>query len=157
MAGGLDGEDFTYAWAWIDEAAGTLRSRAFPTGLGIAEDEATAAAAVRLGDQLGRAVTIRQGVGSQLLARPGPPAPSRSVAGSPSSRSGPGPGERQVRRPRASLGSPRIACRRLAAQAAASAVEDRDRRGGEVARGPPVAFARPDDVEDEAPAPHKGL
>jgi predicted PhzF superfamily epimerase YddE/YHI9 len=70
LTGGEAGHDFTYAWAWIDEESGTVRSRAFPTGLGIAEDEATGAAAVRLCDRLRREVTIRQGVGSELLARP---------------------------------------------------------------------------------------
>jgi len=72
LEGGLPDHDFTYAWAWVDEAAGTVRSRAFPTGLGIAEDEATGAAAVRLGDRLDRAVTIHQGAASELLARSGP-------------------------------------------------------------------------------------
>lgn len=72
QVGGIDGEGFTYSWSWIDEAAGTVRSRAFPTALGISEDEATGAAAMRLSERLARAVTIWQGVGSQLLARPGP-------------------------------------------------------------------------------------
>jgi predicted PhzF superfamily epimerase YddE/YHI9 len=58
------------AWAWIDEAAGTVRSRVFPVGIGIAEDEATGAAAVQLGARLGRAIDIRQGHGSRILARP---------------------------------------------------------------------------------------
>ena len=39
---------------------------------GIAEDEATGAAAVRLVSQLGRPLVIRQGTGSLLRARPGP-------------------------------------------------------------------------------------
>jgi predicted PhzF superfamily epimerase YddE/YHI9 len=59
-----------YCWAWEDEAAGRLRSRAFFPALGIAEDEATGAAAVVLCSRLGRAVEIRQGRGSRLLARP---------------------------------------------------------------------------------------
>jgi predicted PhzF superfamily epimerase YddE/YHI9 len=37
---------------------------------GIAEDEATGAAAIVLGDRLDRAVTIHQGHGSVLLVRP---------------------------------------------------------------------------------------
>lgn len=61
-----------YVWAWEDESAGRLRARYFPTDLGIAEDEATGAAAVVMGERLGRPVTIRQGVGSELHVRPGP-------------------------------------------------------------------------------------
>ncbi len=71
MTGPPENEDSLYAWAWIDEAAGTLRSRYFAPGHGIREDEATGAAAVVLGEKLGRALTIRQGVGSELYARPG--------------------------------------------------------------------------------------
>jgi predicted PhzF superfamily epimerase YddE/YHI9 len=59
-----------YVWAWIDEAAGTIRSRYFATDVGIVEDEATGAAAVLMGDRLGRDLTIRQGVGSEILVRP---------------------------------------------------------------------------------------
>jgi predicted PhzF superfamily epimerase YddE/YHI9 len=59
-----------YVWAWIDEAAGTIRSRYFATDVGILEDEATGAAAVVMGDRLGRDLTIRQGVGSEILVRP---------------------------------------------------------------------------------------
>lgn len=66
----LDDPGNTYAWAWIDEAAGTLRSRCFVEEAGIAEDEATGAAAIVLGDRLGRAVTIHQGRGSVLLVHP---------------------------------------------------------------------------------------
>jgi predicted PhzF superfamily epimerase YddE/YHI9 len=64
------GHDMIAAWAWIDEAAGTVRSRVFPVRIGIAEDEATGAAAVQLGARLGRAIDIRQGRGSRILARP---------------------------------------------------------------------------------------
>jgi predicted PhzF superfamily epimerase YddE/YHI9 len=64
-------EGFVYAWAWLDEAAGRVRSRAFAAHLGIAEDEATGAAAVRLTALLDRPLDIRQGVGSQILTRPG--------------------------------------------------------------------------------------
>ncbi len=59
-----------YAWAWIDEDAGTIRARSFAPGAGIAEDEATGSAALALCAQLGRAVTINQGQGSVLIARP---------------------------------------------------------------------------------------
>jgi len=66
---GMDG-DLPAAWAWEDEAVGHVRSRVFPTGLGIDEDEATGAAAVRLGAQLGRELRIRQGQGSVIHVRP---------------------------------------------------------------------------------------
>jgi predicted PhzF superfamily epimerase YddE/YHI9 len=59
-----------YIWAWEDEAAGRLRSRYFATDFGILEDEATGAAAVVMGDRLERPVTIRQGVGSEIIVRP---------------------------------------------------------------------------------------
>ena len=64
------GEPGRYVWAWIDEAAGTLRSRYFATDVGIVEDEATGAAAVAMGGDLRRDLTIRQGVGSEILVRP---------------------------------------------------------------------------------------
>ena len=58
------------AWAWIDEDAGTIRSRVFVDEAGVPEDEATGAAALVLGDALGRPIEIRQGRNSQLFARP---------------------------------------------------------------------------------------
>ena len=61
-----------YAWAWIDEPEGILRSRYFVPSLGIGEDEATGAAAVMMGGLLGRRLEIRQGTGSVLHVRPGP-------------------------------------------------------------------------------------
>ncbi|MFJ8470797.1 PhzF family phenazine biosynthesis protein [Kitasatospora sp. NPDC094011] len=65
--------EWVYAWAWQDEAAGTVRARAFPgRGDGIDEDEATGAAALLLAARLGRALTVTQGRGSQLLAGPRP-------------------------------------------------------------------------------------
>ncbi len=64
------GHDLVGAWAWLDEAAGVVRARVFPTRLGIAEDEATGAAAVRLSASLGRPLEIHQGRGSRILARP---------------------------------------------------------------------------------------
>jgi predicted PhzF superfamily epimerase YddE/YHI9 len=60
----------TYAWAWIDEAARTVRARAFVPDAGIAEDEATGSAAIGLCAQLGGPITIHQGHGSVLLCRP---------------------------------------------------------------------------------------
>jgi predicted PhzF superfamily epimerase YddE/YHI9 len=70
LDGPPQGHDLTTAWAWIDEPAGTLRARAFPVRIGIAEDEATGSAAAKLCAQLGRAIDIRQGRGSRILARP---------------------------------------------------------------------------------------
>jgi predicted PhzF superfamily epimerase YddE/YHI9 len=64
------GHDLLGAWAWLDEAAGTVRARVFPVGIGIAEDEATGSAAVRLCARLEREIDIRQGRGSRILARP---------------------------------------------------------------------------------------
>ena len=78
---GAIGDPGMYAWAWEDESAGHLRSRYFPTDLGIVEDEATGAAAVVMGGKLGRPLTIRQGVGSQLLVRPDPAAGTVDVGG----------------------------------------------------------------------------
>lgn len=66
------GEGWLYAWAWEDEAAGRVRARAFPRrDDGIAEDEATGAAALLLTAELGRALNIIQGRGSQLITAPG--------------------------------------------------------------------------------------
>ncbi|MFB7383870.1 PhzF family phenazine biosynthesis protein [Kitasatospora purpeofusca] len=60
--------EWIYAWAWQDETAGTVRARAFPgRGDGIDEDEATGAAALLLTAELGRGLTITQGLGSQLV------------------------------------------------------------------------------------------
>lgn len=72
LTGPPDGSGSYYAWAWIDEAAGILRSRYFLPAMGIGEDEATGAAAVMMGGLLGRPLEIRQGVGSVLHVRPGP-------------------------------------------------------------------------------------
>jgi len=60
----------TYAWTWIDEAAGTLRARSFAPEVGIAEDEATGSAAIGLCALLGRPLVIHQGHGSVLRCRP---------------------------------------------------------------------------------------
>lgn len=67
-----DGLGFVDAWAWADEDRGVVRARVFASDFGIAEDEATGAAAVRLVTVLGRPIEIRQGAGSVLHARPGP-------------------------------------------------------------------------------------
>ncbi|WP_431246644.1 PhzF family phenazine biosynthesis protein [Leifsonia xyli] len=55
-----------YAYAWIDEEAGSIRSRMFAPDMGIIEDEATGAAAIALTARLGRSLTIAQGEGSDL-------------------------------------------------------------------------------------------
>ncbi|MFC9433372.1 PhzF family phenazine biosynthesis protein [Nocardia sp. NPDC057030] len=56
-----------YFWAWTDQNRGTLRSRMFAPTLGIAEDEATGAAAVAITALLRRGLVITQGEGSQLF------------------------------------------------------------------------------------------
>ncbi|MCF6386246.1 PhzF family phenazine biosynthesis protein [Mycobacterium sp. MBM] len=66
-----DPSDYTddvehYLWAWTDEDMGALRSRMFAPHLGIAEDEATGAAAVRITDHLSRDLLITQGQGSEI-------------------------------------------------------------------------------------------
>jgi predicted PhzF superfamily epimerase YddE/YHI9 len=59
-----------YYWAWEDEPAGTVRARCFSLEDGIGEDEATGSAAIMLCAELGRELTIHQGEGSLLHARP---------------------------------------------------------------------------------------
>ena len=68
LAGPPEGHDL--AGAWEDEAVGRVRVRVFPARLGIEEDEATGAHAVRLAARLGRELEIRQGLGSVILASP---------------------------------------------------------------------------------------
>lgn len=58
-----------YVWAWIDRQSGAIRARLFARHLGIEEDEATGAAAVRITDYLSRDLEITQGRGSQLSTR----------------------------------------------------------------------------------------
>jgi predicted PhzF superfamily epimerase YddE/YHI9 len=69
----LNPSDFTsgqhYAYAWTNEAAGSIRSRMFAPVMGIAEDQATGAAAVALTARLGRDLDITQGVGCRLFTR----------------------------------------------------------------------------------------
>jgi predicted PhzF superfamily epimerase YddE/YHI9 len=66
------GDPGLYAWAWQDETGGRIRVRFFPTHVGIVEDEATGLGAIVMGDMLGRPLTISQGIGSELYARPDP-------------------------------------------------------------------------------------
>jgi predicted PhzF superfamily epimerase YddE/YHI9 len=61
---------WSYEWAWIDEGEGTIRARCFVAEAGIAEDEATGSAAVKLCASLGREIEVRQGEGSVIHLRP---------------------------------------------------------------------------------------
>ncbi len=70
LAGAPGGEEWAYCWAWDDEDGGRVRARSFVTGGGIPEDEATGSAALALCAQLGRPIQIRQGRGSEIVARP---------------------------------------------------------------------------------------
>jgi predicted PhzF superfamily epimerase YddE/YHI9 len=63
------GIEHLYAWAWIDEAAGAIRSRMAAPALGVPEDEATGSAALRVTAHLGRDLRITQGRGSELVTR----------------------------------------------------------------------------------------
>jgi predicted PhzF superfamily epimerase YddE/YHI9 len=58
-----------FAWAWADETAGAVRARRFAPAMGIVEDEATGAAAVRLTASLERDLVITQGAGSIITTR----------------------------------------------------------------------------------------
>jgi predicted PhzF superfamily epimerase YddE/YHI9 len=70
LSGPPGGGKAVYGWAWIDEAMGTIRARSFADAYGIPEDEATGSAALALCAGIGRAITIHQGHGSVLVARP---------------------------------------------------------------------------------------
>jgi len=66
-------QDATQLWAWENEEDGRVRARTFAARFGIAEDEATGSAAMRLAAALGRSLVITHGSGSVVLAKPGPP------------------------------------------------------------------------------------
>jgi predicted PhzF superfamily epimerase YddE/YHI9 len=70
LTGPPRGLDEVYCWTWEDEAAGLVRSRCFAIEDGVGEDEATGSAAIMLCAALGRELTIHQGQGSLLHARP---------------------------------------------------------------------------------------
>lgn len=71
LDGSPDGrEDEIYLWAWADQEAGLVRSRCFSLADGVGEDEATGSAAIMLAEALDRPLTIHQGRGSVLAARP---------------------------------------------------------------------------------------
>jgi len=57
-------------WAWTDEPNGVMRARCFAARSGIPEDEATGSAAMRQVEALGRRILVRQGWGSEVVARP---------------------------------------------------------------------------------------
>jgi predicted PhzF superfamily epimerase YddE/YHI9 len=63
---GFPADTAHYLWTWVDESAGSLRSRMFAPGLGVPEDEATGSAAVRITDYLRRDLVITQGKGSVI-------------------------------------------------------------------------------------------
>jgi predicted PhzF superfamily epimerase YddE/YHI9 len=58
-----------YLWTWTDREQGWVRARMFAADLGVPEDEATGAAAVRLTDYLSRDLTIVQGKGSVIYTQ----------------------------------------------------------------------------------------
>lgn len=58
-----------YFYSWVDERAGSIRSRMFAPGLGVIEDQATGSAAVALTARLGRDLDITQGNGCRLFTR----------------------------------------------------------------------------------------
>lgn len=70
LDGAPNGLGYAGAWAWEDEVAGRVRARVFAPALGVPEDEATGSHAIRLCARLGREITIRQGAGSLIEARP---------------------------------------------------------------------------------------
>ncbi|PSJ30190.1 phenazine biosynthesis protein PhzC/PhzF [Streptosporangium nondiastaticum] len=64
------GDGWLYAWSWQHEPTGRVRARGFPRrGDGIAEDEATGAAALSLTAALQRDLTIAQGAASCIRTR----------------------------------------------------------------------------------------
>jgi predicted PhzF superfamily epimerase YddE/YHI9 len=58
-----------YLWTWTDREQGVVRARMFAPNLGVPEDEATGAAAVRITDYLSRDLTIVQGKGSVIYTQ----------------------------------------------------------------------------------------
>ncbi len=62
----LDPSEFSdgayYTYAWIDRSKGALRSRMFAPVIGVAEDEATGAAAIALTARLAQGLEIGQGL-----------------------------------------------------------------------------------------------
>lgn len=69
LTGAPKGIGYYYAWAWIDEAIGSVRARMFAPALGITEGQASGAAVVRLATEINRDLIVRQGRDSVLHAR----------------------------------------------------------------------------------------
>jgi predicted PhzF superfamily epimerase YddE/YHI9 len=65
-----DPHELLEIWAWENEVAGEVRARVFAPAVGVAEDEATGSAALRLCASQARPLRIRQGRGSLIFARP---------------------------------------------------------------------------------------
>jgi predicted PhzF superfamily epimerase YddE/YHI9 len=57
-------------WAWRDEQQGSVRARVFAPDFGVPEDPATGSAAIVLCAALGRPLSIEQGPGCKIEARP---------------------------------------------------------------------------------------
>ena len=70
LDGPPDEKELVGVWAWEDEEQGRVRVRVFVSELGVAEDEATGSFAARLCAALGRPISIHQGRGSRIVARP---------------------------------------------------------------------------------------
>ena len=70
LVGPPEGHDLVGVWAWEDEGAGRVRVRVFAPRVGVQEDEATGAHAVRLAALLERKIKILQGEGSLIFAEP---------------------------------------------------------------------------------------
>ena len=69
LDGPPEGMGWVGMWAWIDEGAGLIRERVFVPEAGIAEDEATGLAAIKLVDRLARPIEIHQGENAVIYAR----------------------------------------------------------------------------------------
>ena len=70
LDGPPEGHDLAGVWAWEDEEEGRVRVRVFAPRVGVDEDEATGAHAVKLAAMLGRFIEIHQGEGSLIQAEP---------------------------------------------------------------------------------------
>ena len=70
LTGAPDGGGRTVAWAWVDRDRGLVRARAFLPDYGVAEDEATGSAALRLCALFDAPLEIHQGRASTLHVRP---------------------------------------------------------------------------------------
>jgi predicted PhzF superfamily epimerase YddE/YHI9 len=69
LDGPPEGMGWVGMWSWADEDAGLIRERVFVPEAGIAEDEATGLAAIKLVDRLARPIEIHQGENSVIYAR----------------------------------------------------------------------------------------